>query len=97
MAFINEIDDQVTAALPNVLTWQDGTDDSLWDTRRSQATVLYNFREASGQLTWAVLMHKLVFDALAEDSPADVRAGLLNLAAHAVIWADQMDARAARS
>ncbi len=93
MAFIDEIDDQVTAVLPNVLTWQDGTDDSLWDTKRSHANVLYNFREASGQLTWAVLMHKLLFDAIAEEPVEDVRAGLLNLAAHAVIWADQMDAR----
>lgn len=93
MAFIDEIDDQVTAVAPNVQEWQDGTDDSLWDTKRSQANVLYNFRESSGQLTWAVFMHKLLFDAIAEDSVADVRAGLLNLAAHAVTWADQMDAR----
>jgi hypothetical protein len=93
MAFIDEVPAEVTAALPNVQEWQDGTDDTLWDTKRSQAQALYNIRNNSAQLTWAVLLHKLLFDAISEDDAADARAGLLTLAAHAVIWADQIDAR----
>jgi hypothetical protein len=93
MAFISEIPAEVTAALPNVQEWADGTDDSLWDIKRTQATALYNIRENSAQLTWAVLLHKLLFEAISEDDAEDARAGLLTLAAHTAIWADQIDAR----
>jgi hypothetical protein len=93
MAFINEIPAAVTAALPDVQEWQDGTDDTLWNTKKSQADALYNIRFNSAQGTWAVLLHKKLFDAISEDDAADARAGLLALAAHAVIWADQIDAR----
>ena len=93
MAFIDEIPDAVTAALPDVQEWQDGTDDTLWNTKRLQAQSLYNLRFNSGQLTWSVFLHKLLFDAISEDEAVDARVGLLTLAAHAVIWADQIDAR----
>lgn len=93
MAFIDEIDDQVAVVEPNVWTWDDGTDDSLWDTRRVQAQALYTIRDGAGQLTWSVLVHRKFFEAISAETTEDVRAGLLDLVAHAVVWVNQMDAR----
>ncbi len=93
MAFADEISGQVDAVEPTVWTWDDGTDDSLWDTRRVQSQALYTIRDGAGQLTWSVLLHRKFFEAISAESVEDVRAGLLDLVAHAVVWADQMDAR----
>lgn len=95
MSAIDELPAQITTESALVQEWSDGTGpDSVWVLRRNQAQILWNQRNASSELDWAITTHLDLFNLLVDPDEEDVRAKALSLAARLCLWVDQIDARA---
>lgn len=70
----------------------DGTGDQ-YRSRADVARAACNFAAATGELTWAHIFEEEVSEALAESDPVKLRAELVQAAAVAAAWIEELDRR----
>ncbi len=72
--------------------WPDGTDAS-YAVHADGARELCNLAAAEGRLTWRHILNEEHYEALAETDPAKLRVELIQIAAVAAAWAEDIDSR----
>lgn len=71
----------------------DGTGGVMWQARRDEARRQTDHRAAIGDVNWLLILHEEVLEALAEHEPAALRRELVQVAAVAVAWIEDIDSR----
>lgn len=69
----------------------DGTSTETWDNMAMEAKQTVDERAAAGTLTWVEVLDEEVLEAYAETDPVRLRAELIQVAAVAISWAEDID------
>lgn len=72
----------------------DGTSRGEWRSMADHARETCNVFTDAGMLTWLHILQEEVFEAFAEEDPAELRKELIQVAAVAVAWVEDIDSRA---
>jgi hypothetical protein len=76
-----------------IQTHPDGTSEVFYAELANEAKRLCDQASSGGVLTWADILREEVYEALAEEHPENLRAELVQVAAVAVAWVEDIDRR----
>lgn len=92
--------DVIDERIRQVIKWgaqslPDGTSSDTWGDMAMEAKQTVDERAAAGTLTWVEVLDEEILEAYAETDPARLRAELIQVAAVAIAWAEDIDRRSA--